>query len=43
MFPIHNLIGLSDRVQMEGATVLANQPYGEQSSYGTMVVRNCPA
>ncbi|WP_114954261.1 TadE/TadG family type IV pilus assembly protein [Sphingosinicella terrae] len=43
MFPMNGLIGLPSRVEMEGATVMNNQPYGEQGTYGPTVVRNCPA
>lgn len=43
MFPVHGLLGLPERVTMEGATVMNNQPYGDQGSYGAMIVRNCPA
>lgn len=43
MFPLDGLLGLPERVQMEGSTVMNNQPYGDQGSYGAMIVRNCPA
>jgi Flp pilus assembly protein TadG len=42
MFPVDALFGLSGRVQMEGSTVMNNQPYGDQGSYGASIVRNCP-
>ena len=41
MLPIYNMIGGSDRVKLVAETVLRNQPYGDQSSYGRPVVRNC--
>jgi Flp pilus assembly protein TadG len=42
LFPMAGLIGLPEHVVMESSTVMNNQPYAEQSAYGTMVVRNCP-
>lgn len=42
MFPLYRLIGGSSTQTVTGQTVLANQPYGAQSSYGTPTVRNCP-
>lgn len=41
-FPIYNLVGGSNTTRLVASTVLRNQPYGEQSSYGAPVVRNCP-
>ena len=43
MFPLSSFIGVPDRVQMSGTTVMSNQPYGDQGTYATPVVRNCPA
>ena len=40
-FPIYRFIGGSTTTKVTGSTVLRNQPYGDQSSYGTMRVRNC--
>lgn len=42
MFPLYKLIGGSNTAVVTGQTVLANQPYGAQSQYGTPTVRNCP-
>ncbi|RYD67221.1 MAG: pilus assembly protein [Sphingomonadales bacterium] len=41
-FPIYRFIGGSTTTKITGSTVLRNQPYGDQSSYATMQVRNCP-
>jgi len=41
MFPIYRMIGGSNTVKMVAETVLRNQPYGDQGSYGKPVVRNC--
>lgn len=41
-FPLYRLIGGSNTTRISAATVLANQPYGDQGSYGTPTVRNCP-
>lgn len=43
MFPIYNLIGGSHTTRVTASTVLRNQPYADQGSYGAMQVRNCPA
>lgn len=43
MFPAYNLIGGSRTTTITASTVLRNQPYSDQGSYGAMVVRNCPA
>ena len=40
-FPIYRFIGGSTTTRISGTTVLRNQPYGDQASYGTMQVRNC--
>lgn len=42
MFPLWKLVGGSDQSVITATTVLKNQPYGDQASYGTPVVRNCP-
>ena len=40
-FPMAKLIGMSSTVNVQAVTVLANQPYGDQSKYGAATVRNC--
>ncbi|OQW47091.1 MAG: hypothetical protein A4S16_09735 [Proteobacteria bacterium SG_bin6] len=44
LIPMWRLFGLSngDAKVLTATTVLANQPYGDQGSYGAPVVRNCP-
>lgn len=42
MFPMYKLAGLNPNVELIATTVLANQPYGEQSQYSAATVRNCP-
>jgi TadE-like protein len=42
LFPMFNFVGLSQNIDYTATTVLANQPYGEQSATGTPVARNCP-
>lgn len=41
-FPLYNFIGGSHTTTITGTTVLKNQPYGDQGSYGAPVARNCP-
>lgn len=41
MFPLDKLIGLSSTVNLKASTVLANQPYGDQDSYGAPSVGHC--
>lgn len=41
VFPIANFIGGSTTTKISGSTVLKNQPYGDQGTYGPMTVRNC--
>ena len=41
-FPVYNFVGGSNVTRITASTVLRNQPYGDQQSYGTPVVRNCP-
>lgn len=41
LFPIQNFVGGASTTKVAASTVLRNQPYGEQSSYGTSIVRNC--
>lgn len=40
-FPIYKIIGGSDTTKVSAETVLRNQPYAEQSTYGTPKVGNC--
>jgi Flp pilus assembly protein TadG len=40
-FPIYNMIGGSNTTKVSAATVLRNQPYADQSTYGTPKVGNC--
>ena len=43
MLPLNNFIpAMSDKVTVTASTVLLNQPYDAQQSYGTPVVRYCP-
>lgn len=42
LFPMAGLAGLSRDVTIQAMTVLANQPYGEQATYGTPTMRTCP-
>ncbi|WCM28729.1 tight adherence protein TadE [Sphingomonas sp. QA11] len=41
-FPLYRVIGGSNTTKITASTVLANQPYGDQGSYGPPTVRNCP-
>lgn len=41
LFPMAKLIGMSDTITVEARTVLGNQPFGEQGSYGTPTVGHC--
>ncbi|ODP38506.1 TadE/TadG family type IV pilus assembly protein [Sphingomonas turrisvirgatae] len=41
-FPIYKLVGGSDTTKLTASTVLRNQPYSDQGSYGAIQVRNCP-
>lgn len=42
LMPITKLVGGSDTTKITAKTILRNQPYGDQGSYGTPAVRNCP-
>lgn len=42
LLPLWKMIGDTSSNTIRATTVLANQPYGDQSSYGATVVRNCP-
>lgn len=41
LLPIAKLVGLSENVTVEARTVLENQPFGEQGSYGSPIVGHC--
>ncbi len=41
-FPLYKLIGGSNTTEITATTILENQPYSDQNSYGTPTVRNCP-
>ncbi len=41
LFPIDRFIGGSGTTRIVATTVLANQPYGSQGSYGSPTVRQC--
>ncbi|MBJ6123478.1 TadE/TadG family type IV pilus assembly protein [Sphingomonas mollis] len=43
ILPLDKFVGASDTVQISASTVLMNQPYGDQSTYGAPTPRNCPA
>jgi Flp pilus assembly pilin Flp len=40
-FPIYRMIGGSDQTKVSAATVLRNQPYADQGSYGAPLAGNC--
>ncbi len=42
LFPIHMFIGGSPTTTLTASTVLANQPYGDQSSYDAPTEGHCP-
>jgi Flp pilus assembly pilin Flp len=41
LFPTRSLIGLGEDVRLLTDSILANQPYGQQSSYGVATTRQC--
>lgn len=43
LFPMAKLLNLPANVELESNSILANQPYGEQSSFGPPVQTNCPS
>lgn len=43
LFPMAKLLGLPANVELESNSILANQPYGEQTSFGPPVQTNCPS
>lgn len=40
-FPVYTLIGGSNQTRIVATTVLRNQPYGDQASYGQPILGNC--
>lgn len=42
MFPLWNFIDVPTTTTLSASTVLINQPYTDQNSYGAAVNRNCP-
>lgn len=40
-FPLYRIIGGSNATRISAATVLQNQPYTDQGSYGAMIPGNC--
>lgn len=43
LFPMAALAGLPENVSVSSNTVLANQPFGDQQTYGQSQTRNCNA
>ena len=43
LFPLAALLGWSTNVEMQSDSILANQPYGDQTTYGKAVQVNCPS
>jgi hypothetical protein len=43
LFPMASMLGWPANVELESNSILANQPYGEQSVYGLPVQTNCPS
>lgn len=43
LFPMAKILGLPANVELESNSILANQPYGEQTAFGPPVQTNCPA
>ena len=41
-FPLYKAIGETTTAKVSATTILENQPYSDQNSYGTPTVRNCP-
>lgn len=41
-FPVYNMIGGSNTTKISAATVLRNQPYADQGTYGAPKAGNCP-
>ena len=43
LFPMAALLGWSTNVEMQSDSILANQPYGDQTGFGNPVQVNCPS
>ena len=43
LFPMAALLGWSANVEMQSESILANQPYGDQTGFGKPVQVNCPS
>lgn len=43
LFPLAPMLGWPANVELESNSILANQPYGEQTSFGPPVQTNCPS
>ena len=41
LFPIASFVGLPTTTTVKATTVLENQPYADQTQYGTATLRNC--
>lgn len=41
LFPLDKLVGAPGTTRLTASTVLANQPYGDQASYGAATTRQC--
>lgn len=42
MFPLYRVVNVANTTTVKAATILKNQPYDDQASYGAPVTRNCP-
>jgi Flp pilus assembly protein TadG len=42
IFPVDRFVGGNGSTNLRAATVLSNQPFGKQASYGAATVGNCP-
>ena len=43
LFPLAGLLGWPANVEMQSDSILANQPYGDQTGFGKAVQVNCPS
>lgn len=43
LFPLAAMLGWPANVEMESGSILANQPYGDQTAFGAAVQVNCPS
>jgi Flp pilus assembly pilin Flp len=43
LFPLAAMLGWPENVEMESDSILANQPYGDQTAFGAAVQVNCPS